>query len=85
MDPPEPVLTSACLDGQESTLPVPHPPLPSGDLWTEPLQFSAMSDDQIIDAVNRAGTAFGASIPDVPLDDMLNWDWLDFANTELSF
>jgi hypothetical protein len=44
-----------------------------------------MSDNQIVDAVNRAGTAFGASIPDVPLDEMLNWDWLDFANTDFNF
>ncbi|KAJ5798251.1 uncharacterized protein N7503_007547 [Penicillium pulvis] len=61
---------------------VPEPAIPSGDLWTEPMQFSAMSDDQIVDAVNRAGSAFGASIPDVPVDDMLCWDWLDFANTD---
>ncbi|KAL3440734.1 hypothetical protein BJX65DRAFT_25463 [Aspergillus insuetus] len=53
--------------------------------WSEPLQFSAMSDDQIIDAVNRAGTAFGASVPDVPLDDMLSWDWLDISNPEFNF
>jgi hypothetical protein len=60
--------------------------LPPTDLWTEPLQFSAMSDDQIIDAVNRAGgSAFGASIPDVPFDDMLSWDWPDFANAEFPF
>ncbi|KAJ5500695.1 hypothetical protein N7453_009746 [Penicillium expansum] len=59
--------------------------LPPDDLWFEPLQFSAMSDNQIVDAVNRAGTAFGASIPDVPLDDMLNWDWLDFANPDFNF
>ncbi|KAJ6115169.1 hypothetical protein N7486_000947 [Penicillium sp. IBT 16267x] len=63
-------------------LPVPQPALPPGDLWTEHMQFSAMSDDQIIDAVNQAGSAFGASIPDVPVDDMLCWDWLDFANTD---
>ena len=59
--------------------------LPPEDLWFEPLHFSAMSDNQIVDAVNRAGTAFGASIPDVPLDDMLNWDWLDFANPDFNF
>ncbi|KAL3461748.1 hypothetical protein BJX64DRAFT_151223 [Aspergillus heterothallicus] len=53
--------------------------------WSEPLQFSAMSDDQIIDAVNRAGTAFGANVPDVPLDDMLSWNWLDTSNPEFSF
>lgn len=85
MDPPEPVLPFACLDNQGPPLPLAHSSIPPGELWTEPLQFSAMSDDQIIDAVNRAGTAFGASIPDVPLDDMLNWDWLDFANTDLNF
>jgi hypothetical protein len=76
--------------GPPSSLPAipaqPTPSLPPADLWTEPLQFSAMSDDQIIDAVNRAGgSAFGASIPDVPFDDMLSWDWPDFANAEFSF
>ncbi|KAJ5535016.1 hypothetical protein N7527_001270 [Penicillium freii] len=78
--PPEPAFTSACLDN--GPLPVTLPP---EDLWFEPLQFSAMSDNQIVDAVNRAGTAFGASIPDVPLDDMLNWDWLDLANSDFNF
>ncbi|KAL4757215.1 uncharacterized protein BDW70DRAFT_114587 [Aspergillus foveolatus] len=52
--------------------------------WSEPMQFSAMSDDQIIDAVNRAGTAFGASVPDVPLDDLMSWNWLDIANPEFN-
>jgi hypothetical protein len=80
VDPPEPVFTSTCLDN--GPLPVTLPP---EDLWFEPLHFSAMSDNQIVDAVNRAGTAFGASIPDVPLDDMLNWDWLDFANPDFNF
>lgn len=70
------------LGDQGSSLPTTQPGLPPGDLWSEPLQFSAMSDDQIIDAVNRAGSAFGGSIPDVPVDDMLSWDWLDFANTD---
>ncbi|KAI9929778.1 hypothetical protein MW887_001254 [Aspergillus wentii] len=56
-------------------------------LWSEPLHFSAMSDDQIIDAVNRAGTAFGSTVPDVPLDDtVMSWDWLDLASaTEFHF
>lgn len=44
----------------------------TGDLWSEPMHFSAMSDNQIIDAVNRAGSAFGTSVPDVPVDDMLS-------------
>ncbi|KAF7712368.1 Fungal Zn(2)-Cys(6) binuclear cluster domain-containing protein [Penicillium ucsense] len=59
--------------------------LQTGDLWSEPMHFSAMSDNQIIDAVNRAGSAFGASIPDVPVDDMLSWDWLDYATTDFTF
>ncbi|KAF7162857.1 hypothetical protein CNMCM5623_007979 [Aspergillus felis] len=72
---------------QPSTLsdycPIPSVTQPSMDpstLWPETLQFSAMSDHQIIDAVNRADSAFGMNIPDVPLDDLMNWDWFDFAN-----
>ncbi|KAL4801760.1 hypothetical protein BDV18DRAFT_167153 [Aspergillus unguis] len=53
--------------------------------WSEPMQFSAMSDDQIVDAVNRAGSAFGANVPDVPLDNMASWDWFDLGNPEYSF
>ncbi|PWY96782.1 Zn(II)2Cys6 transcription factor [Aspergillus sclerotioniger CBS 115572] len=49
-------------------------------IWPEPLRFSTMSDDQIIDAVNRAGTAFGTNVPDVPLDDLMSWDWFDVGN-----
>lgn len=82
---PDPVIATAGLGDQGPSLPVTQPALPPGDLWSEPLQFSAMSDGQIIDAVNRAGSAFGASIPDVPVDDMLSWDWLDFANTDFNF
>lgn len=73
------------MDLPDSTLPLLPPTQPAlvpDQLWLEPLQFSAMSDDQIVDAVNRAGSAFGASIPDVPVDDMLSWDWLDFAQTD---
>ncbi|RAH62467.1 Zn(II)2Cys6 transcription factor [Aspergillus piperis CBS 112811] len=54
--------------------------IPSSFIWPEPLRFSAMSDDQIIDAVNRAGTAFGTTVPDVPLDDLMTWDWFDVGN-----
>ncbi|RHZ63222.1 uncharacterized protein CDV56_106014 [Aspergillus thermomutatus] len=59
---------------------VTQPPMDPATLWPETLQFSAMSDHQIIDAVNRADSAFGMNIPDVPLDDLMNWDWFDFAN-----
>jgi len=67
------------LDGYDPIATTAQPSASPSLLWMEPLQFSAMSDDQIIDAVNRAGTAFGTTVPDVPLDDMLRWDWLDFA------
>jgi hypothetical protein len=86
LDLPDPVIPATCLSEQGPSLTAAQPVLPPpGDLWTEPMQFSAMSDDQIIDAVNRAGSAFGASIPDVPVDDMLSWDWLDFASTDFNF
>ena len=54
--------------------------LSPSDFWPQELNFSAMSDDQIIAAVDRADTAVGPSIPDVPLDDMVNWDWIDYIN-----
>lgn len=76
--------TSTSLTDPSLSVSQPPSALP-GDLWSEPLQFSTMSDNQIIDAVNRAGSAFGSSIPDVPFDDMLSWDWPDFTNTEFPF
>ncbi|KAJ5110693.1 hypothetical protein N7532_001228 [Penicillium argentinense] len=79
-----PAGTSTSIPDRPPSLSISQQPLPP-DLWSEPMQFSAMSDGQIIDAVNRAGSAFGSSIPDVPFDDMLSWDWPDFANTEFSF
>lgn len=82
LDIPDPVLPPTSLGEQALAT---TQALPPGDLWTEPMQFSSMSDNQIIDAVNRAGSAFGASIPDVPVDNMLSWDWLDFANPDFNF
>ncbi|KAJ5198446.1 uncharacterized protein N7498_007563 [Penicillium cinerascens] len=82
LDIPDPVIPPTSLGEQALAT---SQALPPGDLWTEPMQFSSMSDNQIIDAVNRAGSAFGASIPDVPFDNMLSWDWLDFANPDFNF
>ncbi|ODM17096.1 hypothetical protein SI65_07495 [Aspergillus cristatus] len=73
------------LDAYDPIVTTAQPSASPSLLWMEPLQFSAMSDDQIIDAVNRAGTAFGTTVPDVPFDDMLRWDWLDFANNGSDF
>ncbi|KAF5865849.1 hypothetical protein ETB97_001916 [Aspergillus alliaceus] len=67
------------LGGYSAMPPASQPPF-SPFFWSEPLQFSAMSDGQIIDAVNRAGIAFGTGVPDIPLDDLMSWDWLDIGN-----
>lgn len=83
--PPETMQSPSSLDGYEPTVMITQPSFSPSVFWSEPLHFSAMSDDQIIDAVNRAGTAFGTTVPDVPLDDMLRWDWLDFANNGPDF
>ncbi|GAB1206832.1 hypothetical protein APSETT445_005534 [Aspergillus pseudonomiae] len=63
----------SAFDGYGTVPPVSQPSF-SPLLWSEPLQFSAMSDGQIIDAVNRAGITFGTGVPDVPLDDIMSWD-----------
>ncbi|PWY85097.1 Zn(II)2Cys6 transcription factor [Aspergillus heteromorphus CBS 117.55] len=76
------------IDGHGSVNSMTQPSSISPSLiWAEPLRFSAMSDDQIIDAVNRAGTtAFGSNVPDVPLEDMMSWEWFDMANApEINF
>ena len=75
----------SAFDGYGTVPPVSQPSF-SPLLWSEPLQFSAMSDGQIIDAVNRAGITFGTGVPDVPLDDIMSWDWLDIGNvTDFGF
>lgn len=51
----------------------------------ETLQFSSMSGDQIIDAVNNAGLSLGESMPDhqgFPLNEMMPWDWFDYTDVE---
>lgn len=67
--------TLPSLDGYDG---IPNQPL-SPVFWSEPMHFSAMSDNQIVDAVNQAGTAFGTTVPDVPLEDMLQWDWTSIS------
>lgn len=66
--------TLPSLDACDTGLHTQAPPL-SPVFLSEPLHFSAMSDNQIVDAVNQAGLAFGTTVPDVPLEDMLQWDW----------
>lgn len=53
--------------------------------FPETLQFSSMSGDQIIDAVNNAGLSLGESLPDhqgFPLNEMMPWDWFDYNDIE---
>ncbi|KHO00569.1 uncharacterized protein MAM_01347 [Metarhizium album ARSEF 1941] len=44
--------------------------------WPEPLQFSAMSDDQIAHVLNQPGNEFEASFGGLSREDMSNFDWL---------
>ncbi|KAK4093121.1 transcriptional regulator family: Fungal Specific TF [Purpureocillium lilacinum] len=45
-------------------------------LWPEPLQFSAMSDDQIAHVLNQPGNEFEPSFGGLSWADMNNFDWL---------
>ncbi|KAG9253161.1 uncharacterized protein F5Z01DRAFT_176048 [Emericellopsis atlantica] len=56
-----------------------HPPLPQQQqqlLWPETLQFSTMSDDQIMQVLNQPGNDFEPSFGGLSWDDMSNFDWL---------
>jgi hypothetical protein len=46
------------------------------------LQFSAMSDDQIIQAINDAGEELGTFNPNMQIDERTGLDWLDWFNME---
>lgn len=49
------------------------------------LQFSSMSGDQIIDAVNNAGLSLDETMPGhqgFPLNEMMPWDWFDYTDVE---
>ena len=48
------------------------------------LQFSAMSDDQINEAINNAGAELEGCLPDVQMNEKSGLDWLDWFNMETS-
>jgi len=50
--------------------------------WPEPLQFSAMSDNEIIETVLRAGAGngFDTNVPEIPFDDTSGLVWSDWMN-----
>lgn len=45
-------------------------------LWPEPLQFSAMSDDQITHVLNQPGNELEPSFGGLSWEDMSNFNWL---------
>lgn len=57
-----------------------NPPMQVSEL----MQFSAMSDDQIIQAINNAGDELGNYIPNFQIDERSGLDWLDWFNMEVN-
>jgi hypothetical protein len=49
---------------------------------SEMLQFSAMSDDQINEAINNAGAELQTYLPDFQMDERTGLDWLDWFNID---
>lgn len=48
--------------------------------WAEQFQFSAMSDDQVLEAVSRVGNEFDPSFVGFPWEDAATLDWMDWSN-----
>lgn len=55
---------------------------PSPMQISEVMQFSAMSDHQIIQAINDAGDDLGNQVPDFQIDERSGLDWLDWFNMD---
>ncbi|CZR51311.1 uncharacterized protein PAC_01186 [Phialocephala subalpina] len=51
---------------------------------SELLQFSAMSDDQINEAINNAGEELEMYLPNFQMDDKTGLDWLDWFNMDVN-
>jgi len=51
---------------------------------SELLQFSAMSDDQITEAINNAGEELGSYLPNFQMDNKTELDWLDWFNMDVN-
>jgi hypothetical protein len=48
--------------------------------WSEPIQFSSMSDDQIVEALSRVNNEFDPALSMYPWDDAAALDWLNWSN-----
>jgi hypothetical protein len=55
-----------------------------GQMDAEFLQFSAMSDDQITEAINNAGQELETYMPTFQMDDKTGLDWLDWFNMDVN-
>jgi hypothetical protein len=55
-----------------------------GQADAEFLQFSAMSDDQITEAINNAGQELETFMPTFQMDDKTGLDWLDWFNMDVN-
>jgi hypothetical protein len=55
-----------------------------GQIDAEFLQFSAMSDDQITEAINNAGQELETYMPNFQMDDKTGLDWLDWFNMDVN-
>jgi hypothetical protein len=53
-----------------------------GLLSFEPLLFSAMSDDQVVEAINNAGDELEMALPNFQIDDNAGLDWLDWFSND---
>jgi hypothetical protein len=61
--------------------PLDQPQYATSHLWTQPLQFSSMSDNEIIETVLHADQGFDSTMPDIPIEDASGLSWLDWMNT----
>jgi hypothetical protein len=82
---PEPVQQQFSMPQMQAPIPAYHnrPDLPSMQM-SELLQFSAMSDNQITEAINNAGEELETYLPNFQMDDKTGLDWLDWFNMDVN-
>jgi hypothetical protein len=56
-----------------------QPAFVGGPLWSEPIQFSSMSDDQIVEALNTAGNEFDVAFQSMPWEEAVGFDWMNWS------
>ena len=84
------VSSASSFGGLDHQQPLP-PSTTASSIWSEPIQFSSMSDDQIVEALSRVNNEFGSTTPGpagtslggmnmYPWDDSAALDWLNWSN-----